>query len=168
MNTSDIVVLDTQIMIWGVKGQATDGQEKMICRAKAYLQYLGKIKAKIMLPSVVVGEMLVSIPIDKHPAVSELLRKRFIIVPYDLQAANVYARLYQNRIKKKEQDKKANISRREIVADFMIVASAIARGATKIISHDKHLKNFAKGFIEVEEIPIIPHAPSFDELPQRT
>ena len=38
----------------------------------------------------------------------------------------------------------------------MIVATAVAQKAECIYSYDKYVKTFAKGFIDVKEIPFIP------------
>ena len=45
-----LVCFDTMMLIWGVQGVSTLGQESMIQRAKKYIKQLNEIKAKIILP----------------------------------------------------------------------------------------------------------------------
>lgn len=39
-----LIVIDTQILIWAVKREATPGQEPMIEKAARYLEHLDKCK----------------------------------------------------------------------------------------------------------------------------
>lgn len=51
----DLVCFDTQIIIWGVKRQATPGQEDNIDKAKYLINTCEENGIDIMVPSVVVG-----------------------------------------------------------------------------------------------------------------
>ena len=57
-----IVCIDTHIVIWGIKKQATKGQENMISRAESFLNWLDENKKKIIIPVPVISELLVPVP----------------------------------------------------------------------------------------------------------
>jgi hypothetical protein len=50
------VCLDNHILIWGVRGVSTPGQEQEIERAKQLFEDLDQSDARVMIPSVVVAE----------------------------------------------------------------------------------------------------------------
>lgn len=154
-----LVCLDTQIMIWGIKEQATQGQTDMIPRAKRFLVDLDQKGTKVIIPAIIVGELLLRVPPELHLMVLNLFQKGFIVVPFDLQAAAHFARIWQANndaavIQELSQEDK--LTNRQIKADCMIVATAVAKGVDCIYSHDKGLRKFAKGHIEVKEMPDIP------------
>jgi predicted nucleic acid-binding protein len=170
-----LVCLDTQVLIWGVQGIASPGQEDMIDRAKLLLQQLAKENAKIAIPSVVLGEFLIKIPEDNREAMIQLLSRGFQVVPYDTPAALRFAQIWDTHSiasVKKEVSKGATPSRHELKADILILATAIARNVECIYSADRrHMQQFAQGFIVVHDLrsmsllgPLFdsPHTPSAD------
>ena len=44
-----LIVVDTQILIWAVKREATAGQEPMIEKGARYLEYVDKCKDQIIV-----------------------------------------------------------------------------------------------------------------------
>ena len=84
--------------------------------------------------------------------VINLFKKQFIIAPFDALAASKFSLIWQAN--KPADDAKQiireHITRAELRADSMIVATAVARKAECIYSHDKWIKTFAKGFIDVK------------------
>ena len=153
------ICLDTHILIWGIKEQSSLGQEEMIPRAKRFLRHLESEHNIVLVPSVVVAELLMSIPPNLHATVTNLLDKGFVIPPFDLQASTHFARIWQDKqnqgvIEQLKHNYQAK--REEIKADCLIVATALSRGAECIYSYDSKLKIFASGHINVEDIPIIP------------
>ena len=57
-----VVCLDTNIVIWGVLKQKRDpNQQSFVDKSTALVKYLVKSKDIVLLPSVVVGELLVKI-----------------------------------------------------------------------------------------------------------
>jgi predicted nucleic acid-binding protein len=139
----DLVCFDTQIIIGGVKRQATPGQEDNIDKAKNLISICEKDGINIMVPSVVVAEILCSLELGLHSAFSELMHRRFIVPPFDTQAALHFAKIWKN---KKQLKDEGGISRAEMKADFMITATALARGAKCIYSQDVGLKKFAQDY----------------------
>lgn len=159
----DLVCFDTHIIIWGVRGKATFGQEDSIERAKYLISKCEKDGIKIMVPSVVVAEVLCALEPRLHSAVSELMHHRFIVPPFDTQAALHFAKMWRN----KKQIKDASglsISRAEMKADFMITATAIARGANCIYSEDAGLKKFAQDYIDVRLLPNVERQMSIEDV----
>lgn len=158
MNPSDLVCFDTHVLIWGVKEQATEGQEHEIVKAKGFLHHLSQKGIRALLPSVVVAEFLTAIPADLHPMVNNLLERSFIIGSFDQRAAAQFAQIWQSQQKLgavEEIKVSIGVGREGLKSDCMIVATAITGGASCIYSQDKGLKKFAEGHIRVFEIPEI-------------
>ena len=151
----NLVCLDTQILIWGVKGQASSGQEGMIPKAKSFLRYLDKSGIRSLVPAIVLAELLMPIPPHSRQAFSEFMQKNFIVLPFDTKAAVHFAEIWQS---KKEQQvidelmQNPEIAKAHLKADCMIVAIALARGASCIYSHDEDVQRFGEGYIEVREM----------------
>lgn len=153
-----LVCLDTHILIWGIKEEATEGQEEMIARAKAFLEHLEKTDRRVLIPAVVVAEFLLRLPVEVHHTIVNLFQRAFFTAPFDLQAAERFARIWQaqrdtGRIQELSQSHGATKS--ELKADCMIVATAVARGTSCIYSNDDTLQKFAEGYIDVHEMPDI-------------
>ena len=153
-----IVCIDTNILIWGIKEEANQGQEEMIPRAKSFLKSLENTATKILIPSIVMAEFLMRIPSELHPTITNLFSKNFLVVPFDIAAATQCSKIWRD-----QKDSTAikqlvanGSTRAELKADRMIVATALSRSAECIYSHDKTLKIFANGFIQVKDIPFIP------------
>ncbi len=153
-----LICLDNHALIWGIKEQAKEGQEDMIPRTKAFIESINNDETSVLIPSVVVAEFLMPVPPALHAMVINLFNKNFIIAPFDALAASKFS-LVSQTYKPPEEAKeliKNEATRAELKADTMIVATAVARKADCIYSHDNWLKVLAKNFIEVKEIPFIP------------
>lgn len=153
-----VVCFDNNVMIWGIKEQATAGQEFMIDRTKRFLAHLDKQGDKAMLPAPVVGEFLLNIDGEFHSITVNLLQRGFIIQPFDLQAAALFAQIWQKHAQPdvlKELQQTGNV-RNKLRTDCMIVATAAAKGAACIYSHDAGVRKFSSGFIDCFDIPGIP------------
>jgi predicted nucleic acid-binding protein len=154
-----IVCLDTHLLIWGIKEEATEGQEEMVQKAKLFFKWLDENGIKAMIPSVVIGEFLMLIPSEMHDKITNSFQKNFIVPPYDTASASCFAKIWQKKnsdgtIEKLKNDTSA--SRAKLKADCQIVATAITHGASCIYSYDEDLAKFAEGYIEVKQIPDIP------------
>lgn len=152
-----LVCLDNHVLIWGIKEEATEGQESMIPRAKAFIESLDNPDYSVLIPTIVIGEFLMRIPVDMHATVMNLFNRSFIVAPFDMIAASKFAEIWQT---KKAQEVinelvKSGKTREELKVDRMIVAIAVSREAECIYSHDEALKIFAQGYIAVKEIPFI-------------
>ncbi len=151
-----LVCVDNHALIWGIREFADEGQEAMVPRTKAFFEWCRLNKTMIMVPSIVIGELLTAIEPKHHPMTVNLLEKGFEIPSYDAKAAALFAKLWREKQESglvNDIRNELQATRQELKADCMIVATAITRNAEVIYSHDKKLKRFANGNIEVREIP---------------
>ena len=150
-----LVCIDTQILIWAIKEESEPDQKDMIRRAKELIDRLDKSNRKMLVPSVVVGEFLIKIPTETHQTIINLLQRQFMIAQYDVPAASHYAKIWRAKAAcdAVEELKRSGMTRQELKADRMIVATALANGAECIYSHDKGVKTFGEGFVEVRCVP---------------
>lgn len=156
----DLVCFDTHIIIWGVRKKATPGQEDKIEKAKYLISKCKEDEVQIMIPSVVVAEVLCALEPRLHSAVSELMHRQFIVPPFDTQAALHFAKMWRSR---KQPKGEGTVSRAEMKADYMITATAIAKGAKCIYSEDAGLKKFAQEYIDVRSLPSIERQMSIED-----
>ena len=153
-----LVCLDNHILIWGIKEEATQGQEDMIPKAKRFFKWLEDEDIKVLIPANVIAEFLMLIPHEEHGNIISLFNKFFIVVPFDTAAASCFAKIWRKRnddgtIERLKED---GATKNKITFDCQIVAIAVTHGASCIYSYDEHIEKFADGYIEVKEIPDIP------------
>jgi predicted nucleic acid-binding protein len=156
------VCLDNHILIWGIRGVSTEGQETMIGRAKAFLDELDAEQAEILVPAVVVSEFLAGVAKEQHTELLNVLNRRFQIPPFDARAAAVAAGLWRDAAERnpdlREQIREAfpGTTRVKIKADIQILATAISRKAEVLYTHDGPLSTAADGWLEVRSLPPLP------------
>jgi predicted nucleic acid-binding protein len=152
------VALDTQVLIWGVKEEATPGQEVMIARAKRYMEHLSHGGQTVVVPTAVLAELLMRCPIEMHAAVMNLFNQGTDIAAFDPIAVRHFGRLWHARQAALAPLKAANPSatREKLKLDCLIVATALAAKADLICSHDPFVAVFANGEIPVTQIPELP------------
>jgi predicted nucleic acid-binding protein len=154
--TNPLVCFDSNFIIWGIKQEATAGQETKIEKAEHVVVQAAKEGKHILIPSVALGEVLSSMPENEREPFVRRISAAFIVVPYDIPAAIHFARMWQTR--------QANTAytRNETKADFMIAAIAVANQCECIYSNDDGLCTFATPHIKVlriEDIVIPPTQP---------
>ena len=152
-----ILCIDSQILIWGIKKQCTEGQENMIQRAEYFFKWADEEKHHLLIPTVVIAEILSPEPREKHSEIMSLISENFIIGNFDTLCAIRYANILNSRfmdLKKFAYDN--GIRREKMKTDFMIVSTALAYNANIIYSNDAHLTTYAKGLIAVNNIPQMP------------
>ncbi|MCL4870398.1 MAG: DUF4411 family protein [Anaerolineae bacterium] len=156
---NDIICFDTQILIWGIKQEATSGQEEKIARAIHLLKMCQEEKSKVIIPAIVAAELLSGTPEDRHNKITQTLQSYFMIIPFDMAAAQSYAHIWrQNEALRRKLSSEEEVDRVKAKADHLIIATAVARKATVIYSEDKDLKRFAERFINVRVMPPVPPA----------
>ena len=149
-----LVCLDTQIIIWGVKGEATQGQEHMPAKAKAFIAELAKSKVECIIPAIAVAECLFKAP-QKREAMLSVFNQCFRVAPFDLAAAEKYVSMYDNESFRNARQQ-SGASRETIRIDGMIVAIAVANKAECIYSDDEHVGRLARGHIECKTLASVP------------
>ena len=158
-----LIVVDTQILIWAVKREATPGQEPMIEKALRYLEHVDKSKDRIIVPSVVVSEFLANVPDESEAALLQVLSQKFMIVPFDAPAAVLAARVWRKNSSGNpslvKQLKDEGVKQAKIKADLQIIGTALARRADRITTHDEGLVKNAKGHIDAGPMPDLPTQP---------
>ena len=150
-----VVCVDTQIIYWAITGKASRGAEELTKPARDFMKWLDAQRHHIIIPSIVVGEMLVPIPDDEVGEVLARFNQDWMIVDYDLRAARVFSRMRRDFIANKRFDDIRQLSpdttRKELNADSMIIATAISNGADIIYSHNKDLRSVAEGWIKARD-----------------
>jgi predicted nucleic acid-binding protein len=152
-------MIDSQIFVWGIKGQASESQEHRIEEARNFIDWLSSNDFKILLPTPLMAELLSAVPKSEQGPIKSLFDKSFIIAPFDAIAAEKCGELINLCLKDEkniEYKKVHSVPRNEIKFDCMLIAIAITRMAKKVYSNDPHLKKFANGQIEVLDMPIVP------------
>lgn len=148
------VCIDSQVIIWGIKQQATGGQEDMITKAADFFQWIDRNGHEIIIPSVVVAEVLAPEPAGIRSRYLEILNNNFIIVNFDNIAALKYAEILHGRFEDVKRLAADNgVVKQKMKLDHLIISCAIVNGANCIYSYDKGLKSFASGLIDVREFP---------------
>jgi predicted nucleic acid-binding protein len=159
-----IVGLDSHILVWGIKGEAAPGQERMVSRAQAFLRSLDDEKdTKVYVPAIVLGEILVRVPEADHQRVMAVVSKSLMIAPYDAAAASEFARLLAKALAASKNagnlQQGAPGVRTKMKADLMILATALSRNVSCLYSHDPEmpkLATYASGRLKVAEMPDTP------------
>jgi len=153
-----LVCLDTHILIWGIKGESTPGQEPMIDKAKNFLHWLDETKTKVMIPTIVISELLLPVPLAEHSAFLQVMQGKFIVAPFDILGAQALARVWQDKkgdgtIEQLKLDPR--LTRAQMRADCQIVATALVNRADCIYTYDVNIDKFACGLIRTEKMPEI-------------
>lgn len=142
----ELVCLDTNICIWGIKQQSSEGQDDCIRKARYLIELLSRQKTEIAIPAIVVAELLDKVSCSESISFSARLEDLFVIPPFDRMAAEEYARLAAP----------GNISKESTKVDRMIVATARAIRADAIYSEDPHIWAIANPVMEVRRLPAPP------------
>lgn len=148
-----LVAFDTQLLIWGVQGKAGASQSEMVPRTQSLIQELHEIeRAHLMIPLPAAVEYVCGFDIPDQARQWAELSQRFRLIPFDLRAAQLAARIERRRSKSPErsdrtgQHGKAVITRQQVKVDVQIIASAIAAGAVAIYTDEtKHFAQLAQG-----------------------
>lgn len=163
------VCLDNHMLIWGVRGYSTQGQEDRVGRARDLFQELDDADAEILVPSVVVAEFLAGVPQPRHVELLDVLNRRFQIPPFDVRTAAVAAALWREaaernpHLKDLVRESFPGTEKAKIKADMMILATALTRKADILYTHDGPLRKIAEERIEVRDLP--PPRPKQADLP---
>jgi hypothetical protein len=120
-------------------------------RSKLLLHKLARQKAIVVLPTVAISELLVPVPEADKGALIAGLTGMFVCPAFDLKAAAIAADLW---LRHKQAPKDQQYGKRQILrADIMIVASALAAGATEFYSHDRKLLALARLVMTAHDLP---------------
>ena len=159
-----MVCLDTHVIIWGIKGEASQGQEEMVQRAKSYIRHQEEQDVDLMVPAPVVAEAMIRGDVDQLRTIRTIVERSFFIAAFDSPAAFLAAELERGRGAAKLLEE-GKAPRGHIRIDAQIAAIAIVQNAEAIVSHDPHMRTVAQNRIPVIELPDIPEQGSL-QFPQ--
>lgn len=152
-----IYCVDSQILIWGIKKQCTEGQENKIEKAMHFFKKVDEEQHQILIPTIVIAEILAPEPREKHSMYMEVINDNFMIGEFNTMCAIRYAHILHDKfddLKKFAHDN--GIRREKMKADFMVLATALAYGADTLYTNDKGLTKFANPYIHVSDLPNLP------------
>lgn len=160
------VALDTNIVIWGIRKEASIGDEACVAKAQYLINELEKKKCRIFIPSVVVAEAGVKVPAEKRTLFFSMLAERFMILPFDGKAGGLYPDIRESGLQPQQIDGLQLVpdyGRKAYNADCMILATVLARNISVLYTLDKRLTRLAAGRVEVKGLPDVP--PQMINLP---
>lgn len=151
-----VVFVDTQILIWGVRGYADPGQETKVFDAKVYLEQLQSKGVEIAIAAPTIAEYLIKTPDEDREKVLEVFRRHFVVYPFDTASAAIGAEMWKKYFGDSPQGKVAasfGMTRQILKVDYQIVSIAVARGADFICTEDERMSKFASRFIKTKKLP---------------
>lgn len=151
-----LVCIDTQILYWALIKIAPSSKPHIVSLATDFMQWIEKEKHDVIIPNIVVGELLIRVPPEKHLSVISQFQQNWRLVPFDTPASIKFAEIRRqhaidNRLKDL-LDPANGSTRAALKADVMIVATAIVHGANVIYSDDTDIPKLSKGFIEAKSM----------------
>jgi predicted nucleic acid-binding protein len=155
---SKLVLVDSQIIIWGIKGQASVQQQDKIHAAKMFVSWLSDNDYKLILPVPQLVELLSYVLPEQQSEIRKLFDRRFMIAPFDELAAAKCAELIYLSLNTSDlvaYRRQQAVPKNKIKFDCMLASIAITRGALKIYSEDNDLQKFANGQIDVCGMPTL-------------
>jgi predicted nucleic acid-binding protein len=148
----DRICFDTTPLIWGVRGEATVGQEHEIAKTKRYIDFLKRTNKQIMVPTPVLAEYLIGASLTELNEM-KILQQGFQIPGLDLPSAALAAELQRGGVIREVQDE-FGLPRECVKTDAMIIAIAIKNQAIKIVTNnERHFKRLAQNRIPISGVP---------------
>jgi predicted nucleic acid-binding protein len=144
------VVLDNNVLGWGILRQASPSQAEMIERTGRFLASLENDGTIVIIPAPVLTECLRCVKPEERGAFLARFIARFRVAPFDAKAAAIAASLFldgslEHRCPKDDELCSESPSlRRTLKYDAQIVAIASAFGVPIIYSTDERLASMAK------------------------
>ena len=132
---SKLVMIDSQLFIWGIKGQSSSSQEHKIAPTKRFIDWLDEDHCKILLPVPQMVELLSCVPSSEQQAIRDLFDRRFRPAAFDVLAAEKCAELIYKSLNSKElidYRDEHKVTKNKLKFDCMLVAIAITNRVKKI------------------------------------
>ncbi|MCC6676669.1 MAG: PIN domain-containing protein [Phycisphaerales bacterium] len=156
--------LDTNALIWGLKGEHTAGQQDMLKRARFALAEIEADKLQIIIPTIALAELAVTMTEKKAAEFIAEAEERFVIAPFDSRSAEVATRLWRTHSNVAEHDR---IPRRQLKVDVLIIASAFCAGTRRFYTHDKNCRKLAATLMDARDLPEMGQT-LYDDAPGRS
>ncbi len=163
MNDAEIVSLDTMTIIWGVsdrerirKGEYKQGEEDKANRSIHLIDHLDSSDVVVTISTVTIAEVLAGCSEANHAAIIDILEKRFEILPFEVDAARLSARLYRKYM---PELRVGGASRDVVKNDLDIIASSYTFGSRCFYTCDTRARKIA---VELGmPAPELPQHPKF-------
>ena len=164
------VAVDTHILIWGVEGNASPGQENKIQQAEALIDRIDEEDFGVYVPSLVAGEFLYGFDESDRPKARSILNTHFSVADYNSlsaeRAAEVFSELQQDGTHDVLQGKE-NVARQELMTDYHIVGTLLSHDIDLLYCEDEPLTEVANEYLEVREMPSFQRDLDFSEAAQQ-
>jgi predicted nucleic acid-binding protein len=149
-----LICIDSNVFIWGIKKQASPGQENMLLHAQEFFKWVKQEKHHIILPSIVLAECLQPEPPNVHAEYVETAQDIFQIVNFGIVEALKYAEILNSGSfdEAKALMIELGTNREKMKLDHLILSSGLANGAKILFTTDGKFKQFAEKHITVETI----------------
>ena len=141
---------DTQVLIYWLESDAPLELKK---KAQSLFNYLDDQNWEKVLPAPVLGEFLIKVDHEKRRQAIMDLSEVFIILPYDVEAALINARLWNEKediVRQMIKNKEA--SRQTIKVDLQVISIAIASNCDVLYTNESRIRNLAGKEIKVQLI----------------
>lgn len=155
-----IDVIDSCVLIQGVQqlwGDESRIDPDMSKRAMVYLDSFDPKGPIPVIPSVVMAEILGQVEPNLRSEVWEFASRNFIVAPFDARAAELGARAQFEAIRGRGERK-----RYAVKVDGMIIGTALAVGASRIVTFNMKDFHMAPGQIQIIEPPMLALAQQLD------
>lgn len=147
---ANIVCIDTTILSLFFKTEREKNTTKEE-QADFLIRKLEKEKQIVCIPTIVVGELLYSVPDDKMFELHRDITKLFVTHPFDDMAA-----FYFREIALQKRNPVTDAPRWSRAADAKILATAMSCGAKCVYSGDDRMGLLAPSKITVLQLPPLP------------
>jgi predicted nucleic acid-binding protein len=108
-------------------------------RCREALARLTEEKVTLLLPSIALSEYMRGVAHEEMAEHLVRLRRNFVIVPFDAEAALLGARVFQAC----REHCKGQAPAQALRADFMIVGTVLAKGVSFVLADDDHFDTIA-------------------------
>lgn len=155
---SKLVAIDAMVFVWGIKKEATVGQEDMIEKTRILFERLDKDGIQLLIPAPVLAEVLAPIDDNRRKEVLKVVENTANVYPFDSFCAEVFAEMmynYKNAVNQEELRRYRTehlVPKDKMKFDYMISAIAVSNNALCIFSNDHGLSVFASPSIDVVKI----------------
>jgi predicted nucleic acid-binding protein len=150
------VCFDTDFLISAIHAPSHENADQILRAQYAIIDCQDR-NDRILVPTLVLGELLVQIPEQAHDGFLRQMERDFILTPFDARSAAAFARMWRSRPQGLLAE---GLTRIHLKADYLIAAVAVANGCRCIYSSDKGMKAFAFSHIPVlstDDISLPPH-----------
>jgi predicted nucleic acid-binding protein len=164
------VAVDTHILIWGVEGNASSGQENKIQQAEALVARLDDEDFEVYVPALVAGEFLYGLDESDRPKARSILNNHFSVADYNSLSAERAAEVFSQQQENGSHDAlqgKQNVARQELMSDYHIVGILLSHDIDLLYCEDGPLTKVAAEYLEVREMPSFQQDLDFSETTQQ-